>query len=84
MDRPTFNAFVSMLLSQERYQDNGDGTATDVWHQELLELTRGAERDASATMRELSAKKVEAATMRDKDEKSELATSVRAIRWEPE
>ena len=45
-----FAAFISQLYDTPRYQNNVDGTATDLWHTQLRELIRGAERDTAADL----------------------------------
>jgi len=73
-----FRAFISQLYRQPRYRDNLDGTATDLWHTEIRELIRGAERDTAAEVRE------DAAVVAETERPEKVAAAIRKMKFEPE
>ena len=76
MNQQVFSIFLTQIAGQSRYEDEGDGTAVDTWFRDFNELIRGAERDATAEVREQHAKIAETS--------ADIPADIRAAKFEPE
>jgi len=74
MTAEDFRITMFAIFQLSRWQDNGDGTATDVWHREAVKAFRTAETDAASKMRE------DAAVVADGSD-ARIAGDIRRIAW---
>ena len=72
-----FRLTMFAIFTLPRWEDNGDGTATDVWHREAIKTFGTAEKDAAEKMREDSAKEA------DKSD-TKIGEKIRKLKWEPD
>jgi len=74
MTAEDFRITMFAIFMTPRWEDNGDGTATDVWHREAVKVFRTAATDAALKMRE------DAAVVADGSD-TRLAGDIRRIAW---